>query len=187
MSFRQRPKRGGVHVRVYRVSFSNGAGTTGSRRLAYFLLPPPPLSYTHRKPTNKPTFDFVHSTCRLQRERTLLSCTLVSGYDRNFIILEYNRRVLWISNDYCDPTAECNLTRYTLYTRYRDGVLLYRAVVHVCRPSNNIVFFVLSSVRTNRFRSRTASRSRPNASPPQAQFFARRSTRARRFNTRDFR
>lgn len=39
-------------------------------RIAYFLLPPPPPSYTHRKPTNKPTFDFVHSTCRRQRTRT---------------------------------------------------------------------------------------------------------------------
>jgi len=28
--------------------------------------------YSHRKPTNKPTFDFVHSTCRRQRTRTLL-------------------------------------------------------------------------------------------------------------------
>lgn len=40
--------------------------------LAYFLLPPPPL-YTHRKPTNKPTFDFVHSTCRRHRTRTVVA------------------------------------------------------------------------------------------------------------------
>lgn len=36
--------------------------------------------YSHRKPTNKPTFDFVHSTCRRQRTRTLLHLIIFYYY-----------------------------------------------------------------------------------------------------------
>lgn len=48
----------GIHGGAY--PYSRVSCINTHSQLAYFLLPPSPL-YTHRKPTNKPTFDFVHS------------------------------------------------------------------------------------------------------------------------------
>jgi len=64
-------------------------------------------SYSHRKPTNKPTFDFVHSTCRRQRTRTLL----------HFIIF------------FCRHYRQCR--SFPSHSAY----LLYRCTVHATKTA----------------------------------------------------